>query len=301
MDTIASFLDWLHSEGRDPKTIQAYKIILNQYISWFSGTYEHSHIQTSKPIDIKEFISYLRHQKNRSQATINKSTAGLKTFFNFLADQGIITDNPTTRIKIQKISAAVSSHSGQTKWLTKQEQEKFLSYVDLERNEFKRLRNLAVVDILLYCGLRVSEVQDLKLDDIRVNGNIEITIREGKHGKYAVVTMLAKHAKNLRQWIRLRQSLTDGRYEGSPYVFVSERSGQFTVKGIQQMIDKYAALAGMDNVSPHAFRHSFCKNLANAGVNIETIRKLARHESIQTTSIYIDPSKEEQIVALSMM
>lgn len=67
------------------------------------------------------------------------------------------------------------------------------------------------------------------------------------------------------------------------------------------MLDKYAELANMDNITPHRFRHSFCKNLANAGVSIETVRRLARHESIQTTAIYIDPSHQEQLNALHKM
>ena len=64
------------------------------------------------------------------------------------------------------------------------------------------------------------------------------------------------------------------------------------------MLIKYACLANMKYITPHRFRHSFCKNLANAGTPIEIIRRLARHESIQTTAIYIESSKEEQIAAL---
>ncbi|MCK9858326.1 site-specific integrase [Paenibacillus sp. ATY16] len=67
------------------------------------------------------------------------------------------------------------------------------------------------------------------------------------------------------------------------------------------MLDKYAALANMENITPHRFRHSFCKNLANSGAPIEIVRRLARHENIQTTAIYIDPSHQEQINALRKM
>ncbi|WP_283094445.1 tyrosine-type recombinase/integrase [Paenibacillus sp. ATY16] len=84
-------------------------------------------------------------------------------------------------------------------------------------------------------------------------------------------------------------------------MFVSERSGQLTARGIQVMLDKYAALANMENITPHRFRHSFCKNLANSGAPIEIVRRLARHENIQTTAIYIDPSHQEQINALRKM
>lgn len=203
-----------------------------------------------------------------------------------------------TRIKIQKVQAT-DKLKDSMKWLTKEEQFKFISYVELERNEMMRLRNLAFIDLMLYCGLRVSEVEDLKLSDIKINGNLEITIREGKHGKYAIVTMLNKHSKNLRNWLKYRQTLNNDRYNDSSYVFVSERAGQLTARGIQFMLDRYAKLANMEGITPHRWRHSYCKNLANAGVNIETIRKLARHESIQTTAIYVGPSHKEQLDALN--
>jgi site-specific recombinase XerD len=101
--------------------------------------------------------------------------------------------------------------------------------------------------------------------------------------------------------LKYRQSLTDEKYEESPYLFVSERTGQMGARGIQVMLNKYAQLAHMDNVTPHRFRHSFCKNLANAGTPIEVICKLARHESIETTRIYVDSSQEEMLKALKNM
>jgi site-specific recombinase XerD len=206
----------------------------------------------------------------------------------------------TTRIKIQKINQT-DKVKGVTKWLTKEEQDRFISYAKLEKNEFKRLRNLAIIDLMLYCGLRVAEVEELKREDVKVNGNIDITIREGKHGIYASVILIDKHSKNLRKWLKYRQSLNDSKYADSPYLFVSERSGKITSRGIQVMFDKYSKLSKMERVTPHMMRHSYCKNLANAGVNIQTIADLARHVSINTTRIYVENSQEERLRALEKM
>ncbi|KIL38504.1 integrase [Gordoniibacillus kamchatkensis] len=300
MKKATEFIEWLHVEGKNEKTIQAYKTCLNQFIEWYSGTYGHDNISEAKPIDIKEFVSYMKHTLNRSQATINKSIASLKTFFAYLVDEKVISDNPMTRIKIQKIQAS-DTVKDTTKWLTKEEQDKFIGYIELEKNEFKRLRNLAIIDVMLYAGLRVAEVEELKIEDIKVNGDVTITIREGKHGKYAAVTLIDKYSKNVRKWLKYRQALTKPIYQQSPYLFVSERSGQLGARGIQVMLDQYAELAHMENITPHRFRHSFCKNLANAGTPIEIIRRLARHESIQTTAIYVDPSQKEMTAALKKM
>lgn len=296
MAHLEQFLLWLHNEGKDPKTIQAYKTSISQFLKWYVETNGHQQLEEVKPIDVKEYVSYLKHTLNRSQATINKTIAALKTFFSFLADQGAVGDNPMTRIKIHKVQQT-DRFKDTTKWLTKEEQSRFISYVELEKNEMKRLRNLAVIDLMLRCGLRVSEVEELKLEDVKTNGNIEITIREGKQGKYATVTMLSKHSKSLRNWLKYRQSI-NSKLSDYPHLFISERAAKLTSRGIQLMLDKYTKLANMNNITPHRFRHSFCKNLASAGINIETIRRLARHESIQTTAIYVDPSHKEQLEAL---
>lgn len=290
------FLTWLHDEGKDPKTIQAYETVIRQFSTWLSESGIET-ITEIKPINIKDYIGYMKHQLNRKQTTINKTIAGLKTFFSFLAENVYIPDNPMTRIKIQRVPST-EKFKDTNKWFTKIEQDRYISFVEMEKNEFKRLRNLAIVDLMLFAGLRVSEVVDLKIMDVKVNGDATLTIREGKQNKYADVTLVNKHSKNLRNWLKYRQSLTNELYANSPFLFISERSGQLTARGIQVFLNKYGDLARMDNVTPHRFRHSFCKNLANAGVSIEVIRRLARHENIQTTSIYIDPSHEEQREAL---
>lgn len=295
MTHLTSFLEWLRDEGKDVKTIKAYKTNIMQFITWYKETTGVGEPAQVKPIDVKEYLSFLRHHENRAQATINKATAALKAYFKYLHENRHIQDNPMTRIKIQKIQRS-TENKGVMKWLTRQEQERFIGYAELEKNEFKRLRNLAIIDLMLYAGLRVSEVSALKITDINIKDNIEITIREGKHGKYATVVLINKHGKNLRKWLKYRQSID--RYTDSPFLFVSERSGQITDRGIQIMIDKFAKLAGMEQVSCHRFRHSFCKNLANAGVSIQTIADLARHESIDTTRIYVENSQAERIRAL---
>ncbi len=300
MQYISEYIAFLTEEGKNPKTINAYKSSTNQFFMWLNDSIGETYITAIKPLTIKDFISFEKHQQKKSQASINRHIAALKSFFAFLADQGYISDNPMTRIKLQKIRHDVKT-DGSVKWLNKAEQDKFIGYVDLERNVLKRIRNLAIIDLMLYAGFRVSEVSDLKLSDVKINGNIEITIREGKQGKYATVTLIERHSKNLRKWLKLRGTLEKQIYVDSEYIFVSERNGQFTARGIQFMIEYYGNLAQMDNISCHSFRHSFCKNLANAGVNIQTIRDLARHESIQTTLIYVENGREERLIALEMM
>jgi integrase/recombinase XerC len=294
---VTPFVRYLYEEAKDPKTIASYRTTVVHFLTWKEQRDGEYIIEETRPIDIKEYISYLKHQCKRKPATINKYIAALKVFFAFLLSRGIIKDNPMTRIKVEKLDYV--NGADQTKWLTKEEQDRFISYVQLEPNEFKRLRNLAIIDLMLYSGLRVNEVSSLEINDIITKDkDVQVIIREGKGNKFATVILVQKHAKNLRKWLKYRKNLEKDIHKESTRLFVSERSPFLSERGIQKMLTKYARLANMENVTPHRFRHSFCKNLANAGTPIEIIRRLARHESIQTTAIYVESSQEEQIEAL---
>ncbi|MCA1202401.1 tyrosine-type recombinase/integrase [Priestia flexa] len=297
---IDPFVRYLYEEAKDQKTITAYRTTVAHFLNWKEERDGNYNIEETRPIDIKEYTSYLKHQCKRKPTTINKYIAALKVFFAFLFAQGMVKNNPMTRIKIETLVHAIGANL--TKWLTKEEQDRFISYVQLEPNEFKRLRNLAIIDLMLYSGLRVHEVAALEINDIVAKDkDVQVIIREGKGNKFATVMLVQKHAKNLRKWLRYRKDLEKKIHKESSQLFVSERSPYLSERAIQKMLTKYAQLANMENITPHRFRHSFCKNLASAGTPIEIIRKLARHESIQTTAIYVDSSQEEQVEALRRM
>lgn len=299
-DYIDSFVHYLYEEAKDQKTISSYRTTVAHFLQWIEERDSDYIIEETQPIDMKEYTSYLKHQCKRKPATINKYIAALKVFFAFLFSQGLIKDNPMTRIKIEKLEQA--NGVNETKWLSKEEQDRYISYVQLEPNEFIRLRNLAIIDLMLYVGLRVHEVAALEIDDIvPKESDIQVIVKDGKYNKYAVLLLVRKHSRNVRKWLKYRKDLERKIYKESPKLFVSERSPYLSERGTQKMLTKYEELANMENITPHRFRHSFCKNLANAGTPIEIIKKLARHESIQTTAIYVESSQEEQVEALRRM
>lgn len=297
---IDPFVCYLYEEAKDEKTIASYRTTVAHFLKWKQECEGEYIIEETRPIDIKEYTSYLKHQCKRKPTTINKYIAALKVFFAFLLSQGLMKDNPMTRIKIEKLEHAMSV--SETKWLSKEEQDCYISYVQLEPNEFKRLRNIAIIDLMLFTGLRVHEVAALEIDDIvPKESDIQVIVRDGKYNKYAVVLLVRKHSRNVRKWLKYRKGLEKSIYKESSQLFVSERSPYLSERGIQKMLTKYEKLANMENITPHRFRHSFCKNLANAGTPIEIIRRLARHDSIQTTAIYVESSQEEQVEALRRM
>lgn len=296
MDIINIYTTHLQESAKDPKTIDSYIHVVKDFNQWLDST---DALINAKPIDIRNYITYLRHNRRLAPSTVNKYIASLKSFYYFLSDQGVIANNPMEQIKRISFSNVSTTNN---KWLSPIEQEKFLNYATLEKSEWLRTRNLAVIDLMLFAGLRVQEVVDLQIQDVTTNRkNLNILILDGKHGKYAEVTLIAKYARNLKHWLRLRKESKKPSHVNSTSLFVSERSGSLTTRAIQKFVAKYGELAGIDNITPHRLRHTFCKNLARQGTPIEIIRKLARHEKIETTAIYIDPSSEELVDALNRM
>lgn len=290
-----SYREELFADAKDIKTIESYQNIVFNFLNW----YDSNELINVRPVDITEYLSELRHKRRLSPRTVNKYIAGLSSFFTFLHKKNYIKINPMARVR--RVSVA-DSYSEESRWLTPTEQERFLTYAELETNEWLRIRNLAVIDLMLYAGLRVQEVADLMIDDVVVSGkDLKVTIRDGKKGKYAEVTLIQKYSRNLKKWFVVRAESKKPAHLESEQLFVSERSGKLTTRSIQKFITKYGELAAMKGVTPHRFRHSFCKNLARKDTPIEVIRRLARHEKIETTAIYIEPAGEELIEALKKM
>lgn len=296
MYLIDLYVEYLKENGKDSKTIKTYLHSVMDFKKWSK---QENKLIKAKPIDIRNYITYLRHERRIAPSTINKYIASLKSFYAYLTEQELIKNNPMEQIK--RISFTHIS-TNNNKWLSPLEQDKFISYAELEPNEWLRIRNLAVIDLMLFAGLRVQEVADLQLDDVSKAGtDLNILIRDGKHGKFAEVTLVSKHAKHLKHWLRIRNKCTKTFHKNSTSLFVSERSSKLTARAIQKFISKYGKLAGVENITPHRLRHTFCKNLARQNTPIEIIRRLARHEKIETTAIYIDPSAEELVDALRRM
>lgn len=289
-----SFLTYLSDNAKSPTTIKTYNTILSHYYDWIekSGTT----VVQAKAITIHEYLNHMRNIEKKSQATINKHLACLKSFYKYLYEEGKIKDIPTKRVELEKINPLEKTES---LWLTPYEQEQFIAYVKINNNDFLRIRDLAIIDLMLRAGLRVSEVTTIQRSFVQKTAMNDYLVGFiGKGGRYETVTLVKEHAKNFKDWLEIREELTKPYHIESPYLFVSQRSGQLKRDGINTMLEKYAKLAKMNNINPHRFRHSFCKNLARAGHPPEVIRRLARHRRIETTMIYIDASYEEQIEAL---
>lgn len=209
----------------------------------------------------------------RSQARI---LSGIKSFFHFLIMADYIEADPSELLEGPKIGFKLPEV------LTVEEIDNIISAVDLSKNEGQR--NRAILETLYSCGLRVSELTNLKLSDLYFDeGFIKV---DGKGNKQRLVPVSPRAIKEVKLYFmdRSRVNIKKG-YED--YVFLSRRGTHLSRIMIFHLIKELAEAAGIiKNISPHTFRHSFATHLLEGGANLRAIQCMLGHESIATTEIY---------------
>lgn len=209
----------------------------------------------------------------RSQARI---LSGIKSFFNFLIITDRITVDPSELIEGPKIGLKLPEV------LSLQEVDAIISAVDLSKNEGQR--NRAMLETLYSCGLRVSELVNLKLSDMYFDEEfVRVT---GKGDKQRLVPISQRAIKEIRLYLmdrnagRIKQGYED-------FVFLARWGNNISRIQVFQLIKELVGRAGITkNISPHTFRHSFATHLLEGGANLRVIQCMLGHESIATTEIY---------------
>ncbi len=241
------------------------------------------HFLESEKIDIQNVT--LGHLENfvaglhdigihaRSQARI---LSGIKSFFHFLILEDIIEANPSELLESPKIGFHLPEV------LTIEEIDLLIATIDLSKKEGQR--NKAILETLYSCGLRVSELINLKLSELYLEeGFIKV---EGKGNKQRLVPISPKAIREIRLYLPDRNHI-DIKKDHEDYLFLSRRGTHLSRIMIFHLIKELAATAGIrKNISPHTFRHSFATHLLEGGANLRAIQCMLGHESIATTEIY---------------
>lgn len=209
----------------------------------------------------------------RSQARI---ISGIHSFYRFLVLNNYIETDPSELLETPKIGLHLPEV------LTVEEIDRIIEAVDMDKAEGQR--NRAILETLYSCGLRVSELCNLKMSDLYfTEGFIKV---EGKGSKQRIVPISQRAIKEIRYWLIDRQAwrIKPG-YED--YVFLARWGKGISRIMIFHLIKELADRAGITKkISPHTFRHSFATHLLEGGANLRAIQTMLGHENITTTEIY---------------
>lgn len=239
-----------------------------------------NHYPDSKPKSIdseklREFNYQIgKKYASRSQARI---LSGVRSFFDFLVEDEIRKDNPAIHIDIPKIGLYLPDT------LNKHEVDKIIGTIDLSETHGER--NRAIFEMLYGCGLRVSELVELKLSDLFLDEDFIRVI--GKGNKERLVPIAKYTQRILINYIKLVRVHLKINSKFSDHIFINNRGNNLSRVMIFNIVKKHVKLAGITKtVSPHTFRHSFATHLLENGADLRSIQIMLGHESISTTEIY---------------
>ena len=224
--------------------------------------------------DLKGFLAWYGAD-NKNTRTQSRILSGVRAFFRFLLIEGEIEENPASLIESPKVGLKLPEVLSVT------EIDRMILEIDLSKPEGHR--NKAIIETLYGCGLRVSELVNLRLTDIHIGeGFVVVT---GKGNKQRLVPVSNKALKEIDIYKNDRGNLPA--IHDQNVLFLNRRGYRLTRAMIFTIIKDLAAKAGIrKNISPHTFRHSFATHMIEAGADLRAVQEMLGHESILTTEIY---------------
>lgn len=215
----------------------------------------------------------------------NRHLATLRCFLKWAAEGGMVSD--ARALKVPAFEREVRSGP---RWLDRRE--RFTLVRAVEQGE--SARDESIVKLLLNTGLRVQEMCALHWHDVTMTERKGVlTVRQGKGGKRRQVPLNADARKALAL-------AGHALYAGKRLPIFTGQRGPLTPRGVQSMIGRYAAKVGLE-ITPHTLRHTFCKDLVNAGVGLEKVAALAGHESMESTRRYCEPSLKDLEIVVELI
>ena len=266
-----NFEEYLKARKKSANTISAYIGAVKQYLDWYSGSFGEE-CSTLYRENVLEFISYLKNVRELNYKSINQKIAALSKYNDYLC-----TTSPKQETVVTKDDyLAVQTNYASPCTVIEKEVDEFRQRVLVGQGK----RDYAIVTLICYTGVRISEAVNIKLTHICFESR-EITV-VGKGDKQRIVYMNDKVVNALREYLKVRSS-------ESEYMFVSRQSDKISRYQVNKIFNKYS-----DKITPHTLRHFFCTIALEKGeYSYHEVANLAGHSSIHTTMLYTNPTAQK--------
>ena len=277
-DTIEDFLRYLLiDKNYSNNTIDSYKEDLIKFKDFFKN----KSINDIDIDDLKKYVKYL-NDLNLNELSISRSISCIKSFYKYLNIEKIIDNNPSDLLYLPKVRKKLPNT------LSEEEVDKLL---DINLTDCFSYRNKAMLEVLYATGLRVSELVNLKMENIDFESDIIRTFGKGNKERVIPIGEYARYYLDLYLKEYRNQMLKHGNNE---YVFLNNHGKNMTRQGFFKIIKAIASEKGINKeISPHILRHSFASHLLKHGADLRTIQELLGHSNVSTTQIYTHISNEE--------
>ena len=257
-------------------TVDAYIRDINKMDDFFNSEDSKKKINSINHEDFQNYLAHLNGLKINARSH-SRVISSMRSFFKYLMIEKIIDNNPSELLENPKTGKKLPE------FLTIDEIDLMVSQIDRSKSDGER--NIAILEVLYGCGLRVTELIDLKISEIYwKEGFIRIIGKGNKERLVPLGKIASKHLKIYLNEIRVHQKIDN---QFVDHVFINKNGKKLSRVMIFKIIKKLTEKAGIQkNVSPHTLRHSFATHLVEGGADLRAVQEMLGHQSITTTEIY---------------
>ena len=273
-DHIADYCRYLTEEKHAQKnTLNSYARDLNQFQTWLMAN-GITDLKKVKKETVNEYLQYMSG-KGKSPATVTRSTASIRSFYNYMLREGRVKTNPAKAVTSQKVERKYPEI------LTNREVELFLEQPKCV--DEKGFRDHAMLELLYATGIRVSELIGLNVEDVNLTVGF---IRCTTHGKERIIPLYTAAVKALREYMeKIRPRIIAD--ENQQALFVNMSGERMSRQGFWKIIKYYQEKAEINkDITPHTLRHSFAVHLLENGADLRSIQEMLGHADISSTQFY---------------
>lgn len=274
---IRGFQSYLQLEKSLAKnSIVAYTEDMERFVRFLADRKYDLSPEKIEHIHMTEFVKWL-NELNRSATTQSRVISGIRAFYNYLLLENLVTKNPTELLETPKLGRKLPDV------LNVDDIDKLLGAIDMSSPKGQRDRTM--LETMYSCGLRVSELVNLKISDLFFDtGFVRVIGKGDKQRLIPIGSVAVKYINLYKNQIRIHASVQKG-FED--FLFLNNRGKKLTTVMVFIIIKNLAMKIGLKkHVSPHTFRHSFATHLVENGADLRAVQEMLGHESITTTEIY---------------
>ena len=270
---VRQFLSSLGGRNASPHTVKAYAGDLENFANYV-GSRDWKSIDH---VSIRSFLSHL-YEKGLSKASVARTLAAVRSFYRWLAQEGVVEQNPAALVSTPKLPQKLPRVP------TIEEMNTVLDGEIPELASFPQ-RDLLMLELLYSCGIRNSEMAGINLDDIRLSSEAILIRGKGKKERYVPFGGSVKAA--LTAFLPERQQLLAKVRSKTPALLINHRGGRLTTRSIGRIVKTIAVAKGLSpDVHPHTLRHAFGTHMLEEGADLRAIQEMLGHERLSTTQRY---------------
>ena len=275
--TTARFLDYIAYEKRySQHTLNAYRSDLDQFSAYLSEQYQITEISKADYQMIRSWIVSLMESGDTAR-TVNRKITTLKTFFRFMMKEGVVAENPMTRVVAPKTSKRLPS------FVEQESMDTLFNSISFEEG-YPGARDRMIMELFYATGMRLSELIGLKDEDVDlVKNTLKVT---GKRNKQRLIPFTKQTAGILSEYMGMKRKEFSGDTT-ERYLFLTNKGEKLYPRLVYRIVRHYLdQVSTISKRSPHVIRHTFATHMLNNGADLNAIKEILGHANLAATQVY---------------